>query len=116
MSSSLSGRSDRLPARLRKRIARSPLIVPSGVYAALVLLHLLAAFQVRYPTIFHDDFVCLGFGRFFSGTFSLPNVLGGGYGHFGSALPTVPAFLLSSSFPDQFLLVLVINSLLISTC
>lgn len=116
MPSSASGSGDRPPAGFLNQLVRRPLMIHSGVYAALVLLHLLFALQVRYPTVFYDEIVYLGFARFFSGASWLPNLIGGGYGHFGYGLLTVPAFLVSSSFPDQFRLVLVINSVLISTC
>jgi len=83
-------------------------------YLVLVLLH--ASFTVRMavPTALYDEFIYLGFGRFFAGAASLPNVQGGAYGSFGYGLVIAPAFLHGGSFGTSYRLVLLLNSVLIS--
>jgi len=67
------------------------------------------------PTALYDEFIYLGFGRFFSGTAALPSFSRGAFGSFGYGLFIAPAFILTSSFGRAYHLVLLINAALISS-
>jgi hypothetical protein len=91
-----------------------PVWLHGVVYLALVLLHSLSALRMAVPTALYDEFIYLGFGRFFAATAPLPNFRGGAFGSFGYGLFIAPAFLQSASFLSSYRLVLLMNSLMIS--
>jgi hypothetical protein len=95
-------------------IARKPVVLHGSAYAFLVGIHLAMAFCMRYPTVFYDECVYLGFARYFAGVSHVPNLTGGAYGHFGYALLLAPAFWVSPVFYHQFQAALFINAILIS--
>ena len=94
---------------------RRPWIIHVSAYLLLLVIHLTFAAQMRYPTVFYDEIVYLGFARYFSGVEHIVNLAGGGMGHFGYALFLMPAFWTASTFYYQYHLVLAINALLMSS-
>jgi hypothetical protein len=96
-------------------ISRQPLVLHGSAYALLAGIHWSLVWCMRYPTIFYDEAIYLGFARYFAGVSHVLNLTGGASGHFGYALLLAPAFKLAPGFHEQYLLALCINGLLMST-
>ena len=83
--------------------------------ALLFVLHVATQQVMRYPTIFYDEFLYLGLGRFFAGMGPMPNLYAGVWGHLGYSGVLIPAYWLFREFPNQYHAVLFINAILM-TC
>lgn len=84
-------------------------------YLVLVCLHIMMSLFMRGPLILADETGYLGSARFLAGAGIMPNMEGTAFYHAGYSILISPAFWLSSDPKRAYLLVLVINSFLISS-
>jgi hypothetical protein len=88
--------------------------VMGALYSVLLSLHLLMGWQMKGPLLSGDELGYLGNTRYLWGQGFLPAMEGGTSIHAGYSLLISPAFWLSSEPKETYLLVLGINSFLIS--
>ena len=108
-----------MTAAKRKKIATPP--APrtgwqhAAVFGGLFLLHALLASGMSAPTAVYDEFIFLGYGRFFAGASGLPDFSGSAFGAFGYGLLLAPAFLFAKSFASAYRVSLLLNAAMASS-